>query len=134
MAAAAQRILVIDDEVSFSKMVADFLGGRGYAVEVAHDGLDGFRKATRAQYDLVLADINMPGMNGVETIQSLRMVDSPVQVVVVSGYITPEVEADCRKAGCAEVLTKPVELSRLGEVVAAALAPPTASEAGNSGT
>jgi len=121
MGTPSRRILVIDDEESFRQMLSDYLRSQGFRVEVAHDGLEGFRRATREQFDLVVADINMPGVNGVETIRSLKLVDSPVAVVVVSGYVTDEIEADCRQAGCVEVLAKPVELAHLGEVITGVL-------------
>ncbi len=128
MSTTSRKILVIDDEKDFCQMLADFLGGMGHAVELAHDGLEGFRKATRERFDLVVADIKMPGMNGVETIRSLRLVASPVAVVVVGGYMTDEIAADCREAGCAAVLSKPVEFSNLGEIITRILAGMTAEE------
>jgi CheY-like chemotaxis protein len=122
MSAKSGRVLVVDDEESFCQMLADFLDGRGYSVETARDGLEGFRLATREQFDLVIADINMPGVNGVETLRSLQMVENPAKLVVISGYVTDEIAAQCREAGCSEVLNKPVELNRLGELIERLLA------------
>jgi CheY-like chemotaxis protein len=113
----ARRVLIVDDEQSFCRMLVDYLEARGHATEVAHDGLEGFRMATRGCYDVVVLDVNMPGVNGVETIRSLQMVDSPAAVVVVSGYITDEIEEECRRAGVAAMLAKPLELAQLGGII-----------------
>ena len=118
MAAEARRILVIDDEESFSRVLAEFLETRGYQVTVASDGLEGFRRATRERFDLITMDINMPALGGVEALRSMQMVEQPAKTVVISGYLTEEVTAECRQAGAAAVLAKPVELRHLGEVIA----------------
>lgn len=113
-----RRILVIDDEADFCRLVQDYLGGRGYQVETARDGLEGFQRATRERFDLIIADVNMPGMNGVEALRSLQMVKSPAKMVVISGYLTDDMARDCREAGAAAVLAKPVEFPHVAEVVA----------------
>lgn len=117
MSADAPRVLVIDDEENFRQMMLDFLGGRGCQVEVAGDGLEGFRRATRERFDVITVDINMPGVNGVEALRSLQVIESPAKLIVISGYVTDEIAAECREAGAHAVLVKPVKLSHLGEVV-----------------
>ena len=117
MTADAPRVLVIDDEENFCRLMFDFLSGRGCQVEVAGDGLEGFRRATRERFDVITVDINMPGANGVEALRSLQMVESPAKLIVISGYVTDEIAADCRGAGADAVLVKPVKLNHLGDVV-----------------
>lgn len=117
MSAARPRVLIVDDDSSFAGMLSDFLDGRGCGVETAVDGLEGFRRATRENFDLVTIDINMPGVNGVEALRSLKLVDSPASIVVISGFLTEKVILECREAGADEVMRKPVELSSLGLVI-----------------
>jgi CheY-like chemotaxis protein len=111
------RVLVIDDEANFTSLLRDFLEFRGCEVTVAGGGLEGFRQASRHRFDVITVDINMPGVNGVEALRSMQMVGQPAKAIVISGFLSDEVAAECRSAGAAAVLTKPVELARLGEII-----------------
>ena len=115
------RILVIDDEEHFARLLQDFFEHCGYEVTVSLGGLEGFREASRRSFDLITLDINMPGVNGVESLRSMELVGQPAKVVVISGFLTEEIAADCRAAGAAAALAKPVELAQLGAVVAGLL-------------
>jgi CheY-like chemotaxis protein len=116
-----RRILVIDDEESVARLLRDFLTFRGYQVAVAGDGPEGLRQAGLGAFDLVTADLSMPGMTGVELLRSLKRARPEVRVVIISGYLTDEIAAECRAAGAAAVLAKPVELAALGRLVAGLL-------------
>jgi len=131
MAASAGpvRILVIDDEDNFSRLLSDFLRPQGYEVEIASDGLEGIRQATRGHFDLITLDIKMPGVNGVEALRSMQMLEQPAKVVIISGYLTAEIAADCRQAGAAAVLSKPVELKHLKELITELLGSRSSPEA-----
>jgi len=71
----AKKILLIDDEVELAKAIAVRLGARGYKVVVANDGSDGLLKAIVEKPDLIILDIMMPGINGLEVLRRLK--DSP---------------------------------------------------------
>ena len=116
-----RRILIVDDEASFRTLMEDFLATQGYETETAEDGRLGFRKAMTGNYDLVLADINMPGLNGVEAIRSIRTVFEKQRIVVLSGYLTPEVVEECRQAGAQVCMGKPVRLDELARVISRTL-------------
>ncbi len=111
------RILVIDDDKPFLDMMAEYLAGQGYDVAVAADGLEGFRRASRERFDLITVDIKMPELGGVEALRSMQMVKHPARMVVISGYLSDEICDDCREAGAAAVLGKPLELRHLAEVI-----------------
>ena len=111
------RVLVIDDEEAFVRMLKEYLEIKGCQVTVADGGLEGFRQASRREFDLITVDINMPGVNGVEALRSMQIVGQSAKVVVISGYLSDGVAADCRAAGVKAVLAKPVELARLGEII-----------------
>jgi len=123
-----RRILVIDDEESVARLLRDFLTFRGYQVAVAGDGPEGLRQAGLGAFDLVTADLSMPGMTGVELLRSLKRARPETRVVIISGYLTEEIAAECRAAGAAAVLAKPVELAELGRLVAGLLGGPAAPE------
>jgi two-component system chemotaxis response regulator CheY len=109
-------VLIIDDEKPFADLLRDYLLAKGYEVAVADGGLEGFRQASRSRFDLVTMDINMPEVNGVEALRSLQMVGQSARIVVISGYLTDQVSADCRAAGAAAVLAKPVDLAHTGRI------------------
>jgi CheY-like chemotaxis protein len=121
-AARPVRILVIEDDNPFARMLEDFFETRGWEVAVALGGLEGFREASRARYDVITLDINMPEVSGVETIRAMQLVGQDARIVVVSGYLTKQVAAECRAAGAAAFLAKPVEMAHLGELIEKLLA------------
>jgi CheY-like chemotaxis protein len=128
--AAARRILVIDDEEGFARLLQDYFEHLGWQASVAADGLAGFREASRRSYDLITLDINMPGVNGVESLRSMELVGQQAKGVVISGYLTDQIAAECRAAGAAAVLAKPVELAQLGRLAAELIGEPPPAPAG----
>jgi signal transduction histidine kinase len=111
------RVLVIDDEASVANVVRRGLERAGYAVEVAHSGDEGLRSVAETPFDLVLLDLNMPGMTGAEVLRQLRGRDPHVPVVVCSGFGTAEVAEGVRDLGVAGFLHKPFRLGELSRVV-----------------
>src|SRR5262249_38305091 len=77
---AVPPILVIDDDQELTEMLEEYLGPEGFKVEVAHNGEDGLRQALAGEYALIILDIMMPKMNGVEVLKRLR---TPSQVPVI---------------------------------------------------
>ncbi|MGI9133502.1 MAG: sigma-54-dependent transcriptional regulator, partial [Rhodoferax sp.] len=91
-------------------------------VEVAHDGSAGLQSAQRLQPDVVVVDFQLPGMNGLEIIKALRQSEAPPRIVMVTGHASVTLAIDAMKAGSMDLLTKPITLSSLHEVVQRALA------------
>ena len=81
------RILVVDDEEHLAAGISENLAAEGYATEVAHDGEEGLRKIRANDYDLVLLDIMMPKLNGLEVCETLRREgrQTPVMFLTVKG-------------------------------------------------
>lgn len=73
---AGEKILIIDDNEDFSKILQERLEGKGYQVTVAHDGEEGFKKAGTEDPRLILLDIKMPGMDGLTFVRRLRKIDA----------------------------------------------------------
>jgi len=78
-----QRILLVDDDVQLCKLLAERLAGEGFAIETLHDGSGGLERARSADYSLVLLDLMLPGMSGLDVLQRLRKV-SPVPVLILT--------------------------------------------------
>jgi CheY-like chemotaxis protein len=118
------RILVIDDEAAVRKVIVRMLTSAGHEVTAAPDGAAGLRLWRETGADLVLTDLHMPEMNGVEVIRALRAAAPALPVIAMSGTGTTP-EADLLQAvqqlGSIGVLGKPFSWEELLTVIAAAL-------------
>ncbi len=102
-----QQVLVIDDEKNMRHMLAAMLTGHGYRVDTAPDGDQGLRQLTERQYDFVLCDIRMPNMDGMEFLQQVRRLASPVTVIMMSAFGTLETAVAAMKEGAYDYISKP---------------------------
>jgi len=106
---AKPRILIIDDEALIRQSLADFLSEFDYVTETAADGVQGLERVQAEQYDIVLVDLRMPRMDGLEVIARLKA-DRPFRPVVVvsgTGVLTDAVEA--LRRGADDYITKPIQ-------------------------
>ena len=120
----AQTILAVDDSASIRQMVNFTLKSAGYEVVEAIDGQDGLDKAKYRQANLVLTDQNMPRMDGITLIKSLRQMPQyrRVPILVLTTESSDEMKAKGRAAGATGWLVKPFNPQRLLEVVGKVLA------------
>lgn len=115
-------LLVIEDEEILAKNIARYFEKQGHVVDVAHDGTQGLQTALRSQPDVVIVDFQLPGMDGLEIIRALQKLDLPPRIVMVTGHASVTLAIDAMKAGSMDLLTKPVALASLHDVVQRALA------------
>lgn len=106
------RILVVDDERSIRNTLREILEYEKYTVDEAAEGQEALEKAKNNQYDLILLDIKMPRMDGIEVLEQL-MKFSDVPVVMISGHGTVETVVEAIKKGAYDYITKPLDLNRL---------------------
>jgi DNA-binding NtrC family response regulator len=107
------RILIIDDEKSIRKTLSEILSYEGYKIEEAADGEEGLRKFSAATFDIVLCDIKMPKMDGIEFLEKARAVNPDVPVVIISGHGNIETAVEAVKKGAFDYISKPPDLNRL---------------------
>jgi CheY-like chemotaxis protein len=114
-ALSAPTVLVIEDYADTRQLISSILRKDGYHVIEAEDGVEGLLKASASYPDLVIMDLALPEMDGVETARRIRQTPklSRTPIFVVSAWLTKEVEADVRAAGCTEVFSKPFEVDEL---------------------
>ncbi len=106
------RILIIDDEVSIRRTLREILEYEKYKVDDAPNGSDGIAMAKEQDYDVILCDIKMPEMDGIETLEALKqLTESPV--VMISGHGTIETAVEAIKKGAYDYISKPPDLNRL---------------------
>ncbi len=109
-----EKILIIEDNVDVSKLLAETLEGEGYQVSTALDGMDGLYEAQRNQYDLILLDIMLPYKSGEEILKEIRSQhDIPIIIISAKNMVTTKI--DLLRLGADDYITKPFNL---GEVAA----------------
>jgi DNA-binding NtrC family response regulator len=106
-------ILLIDDEKSIRNVLKDILQHEGYRIEEAADGEQGLQKLAAQPFDLVLCDIKMPKMDGLEVLQQIMQLQPDVPVIMISGHGTIETAVDAVKKGAFDFIAKPPDLNRL---------------------
>ncbi len=117
-------ILIVDDDRLTRLMLGTILEGGGYRVTAASDGAEALRLTSEARFDLVLLDIWMPGMSGLEVLERLRRLAAPPRVIILTSDETPEMLLAAVRGQASRYLTKPVEAAALLEVVAEELNAP----------
>ena len=107
------RILVIDDEAAIRDSLRMILEYEGYGFTGAASGQDGIALVQRERPDLVLLDIKMPGMDGMEVLRKLRALDDGLPVVMISGHGTTSTAVEAIKSGALDFLDKPLSSERV---------------------
>lgn len=107
------NILIIDDEKSIRKTLTEILSYEGYKIDEAADGEEGLKKFTEKTYDVVLCDIKMPKMDGIEFLDKSKLVNPDVPVVMISGHGNVETAVEAVKKGAYDYISKPPDLNRL---------------------
>ena len=104
------RILVVDDEVQVVHIFQDLLTQQGYQVEACDNGDDAILKVTTGKFDLVLTDINLPGVDGLEVIRAAKAADKDTCVILITGYASTTTAIDALRQGAYDYITKPFDL------------------------
>ena len=112
------RILVVDDEVNARTALLELLRDEGYVVESAADAFKALGKAADFAPDLVLTDLKMPGMDGLQLLAKLRETDADLPVIVMTAFGEVETAVKAMRSGARDYLAKPVNVGELSVVVA----------------
>jgi signal transduction histidine kinase/DNA-binding response OmpR family regulator len=107
------RALIVDDEPVNLKVLALFVGREGWSTETASSGAEAIEKARASRFDILLLDLRMPGMNGIETAIEIRKLVRPRPWLVLQTATIDGIYEEATKAGFADALTKPIEPTRL---------------------
>ncbi len=106
-------ILIIDDERAIRKTLTEILGFEGYKIEEAADGEEGLKKFQEKTYDVVLCDIKMPKLDGIEFLSKATAINPDVPIIMISGHGNIETAVEAVKKGAFDYISKPPDLNRL---------------------
>jgi two-component system chemotaxis response regulator CheY len=122
------RILIVDDEQTVRDLVAKTLTTADYDVDTAPDGPSALDRLRTTEYDLLITDLKMPGMDGLSVIREVRRLTAELPIIIITGYSTEASAIEAINLGVSGYLTKPFRLPRVLAVTARALgeAGPTA--------
>lgn len=111
--AGRPRVLVVDDDPGMRETLQDILLLQGFDAGAAADGLEALEELRRIGFQLVLMDIMMPRMNGVEALRAIRREQPGAVVVLMTGYTVDDLIAEARQNGCRHILHKPLDVPAL---------------------
>ena len=111
------RVLIVDDEKFIRDILADFLGMEGYIVRTAEDGAAALTELNNAHYDLVLSDLKMPRMGGIELLDAIGSAAPSALTVIMTGFGTVETAIDAMKRGAYDYILKPFKVEEVIRVV-----------------
>ena len=107
------NILIIDDEKAIRKTLSEILSYEGYKIEEAGDGEEGLKKFRDRSFEVVLCDIKMPKLDGIEFLDKAREHNPDIPVIMISGHGTIETAVEAVKKGAYDYIAKPPDLNRL---------------------
>jgi DNA-binding NtrC family response regulator len=112
-----ERVLLVDDEEEFVDTLAERMRNRGMEVATSNSGPEALELVDAEPYDVVVLDLLMPGMDGLEVLERIKKRKPDIQVVLLTGHATVERGVEAIKQGALEVLEKPIDLSKLSETI-----------------
>ncbi len=107
------KVLLVDDEEQFLKALSQRLEGRGMKIEAATSGEDALRQAKGKDFDAIVLDLVMPGLDGLDVLKQLRQENPDLQIIMLTGHATVEKSVEAIKEGAVELLEKPVDMDKL---------------------
>ena len=107
------RILIVDDEKSIRRTLKEILEFEKYTVDEAIDGLDCLTKVKQNSYDVILLDIKMPNLDGMEALDRIQVISPDTPVVMISGHATIDTAVEAVKKGAFDFISKPPDLNRM---------------------
>jgi response regulator RpfG family c-di-GMP phosphodiesterase len=111
------RVLIVDDEKFIRDILADFLGMEGYIVRTAEDGAAALEELNNAHYDLIISDLKMPRMGGIELLDAVGTAAPHALTVIMTGFGTVETAIDAMKRGAYDYILKPFKVEEVIRVV-----------------
>lgn len=113
-----RRALVVDDDRMLARTLGEILELKGWRVQVATSGVEAVNVAAREDFDVVLMDIKMPGMDGVDAFKAMKASNPDIRVILMTAYTAEDRIGEAQREGVLRVLSKPVDVPSLLQLVA----------------
>jgi len=111
------RVLIVDDNREIRTILEEYLREEGYAAEGAGDGNEALAKHAEVPFDLIITDLNMPGMTGMELIKVISKEESATEFIIITGYASLDTAIEAVKAGAFDYIVKPFRIEELRVVI-----------------
>mgnify|MGYP001267460624 CR=1 FL=1 len=115
------KILIIDDKENIRRLLSSSLSDHGYEIETAENGLEGMGKFQDTIFDIVITDVRMPGMNGLEVLEAVKEINPDTCVIVITAFSDMDDAIKAMKSGACDYLRKPFKLNEIRQAVEKAL-------------
>ena len=113
----SEKVLLVDDEVDFLDTLSERMRTRGMEVSTSSSGAEALKKVEQESYDVIILDLMMPGVDGLEALKILKAKKPELQVILLTGHATVEKGIEAMKLGAMDFLEKPTDLSLLTEKI-----------------
>nr|WP_321398392.1 response regulator [uncultured Desulfobacter sp.] len=113
----SEKVLIIDDEQDFTQALAERMTNRGMDVSTSSSAIEGLQSVEEKSFDVVVLDLQMPEMDGIETLKILKKKKPELQVILLTGHATVEKGIEAMKLGAMDLLEKPADLTTLTEKI-----------------
>ncbi len=111
------KLLLVDDDIPFTRNLVWLLSRRGYEVSAVNDGQSALRIAEQENFDVIILDRRMPGIDGIATLKELKRKRPEVEVIILTGAASVDSALDGVQLGAYDYTTKPIQLSDLEEKI-----------------
>lgn len=119
-----KKILVVDDEITVCKSIRKALASEDYEVDIALSGEEALSKEDDKRYDLIISDLMMPGLSGMDLLKALKTRNSVAKVIMITGYPTMKTTVQSMQIGAFDYLPKPFVPAEIRDLVSRALKAP----------
>ncbi|MBI4765191.1 MAG: response regulator [Deltaproteobacteria bacterium] len=113
----SEKVLLVDDEVDFLDTLSERMRTRGMEVATSSTGVEALQKVEKEAYDVIILDLMMPGVDGLEALKILKAKRPELQVILLTGHATVEKGIEAMKLGAMDFLEKPADLNLLTEKI-----------------
>ncbi len=113
----SEKVLLVDDEVDFLDTLSERMRTRGMEVATSSTGVDALQKVDKEAYDVIILDLMMPGVDGLEALKILKAKRPELQVILLTGHATVEKGIEAMKLGAMDFLEKPADINMLTEKI-----------------
>ena len=116
-------VLVVDDEEAVLRLFQKILKKKEYAILMANNGKAALEQVEMKRPNLVILDLKMPGMNGIEILRKIKRIDKNIEVIIITGYGTMKTAKIAMRLGAHDYITKPFDINHIKALIKDALSP-----------